>query len=385
MQNDERTGGRAVAIREGGAVVEAVHFSPDVLRDTRTEIALMQEMVRTMLTRGVEYGRIPGTPKDSLWDAGAQMVVAGFSCYFGERRILKLDDDGERISVVVETPVISHKTGNIVATGIGAASTLETKYKYRWVYAEEASALGYNEEALATLKNKMAFNHKDKLYRIENPEQSELLNTIVKMASKRSEVDAAQSLPGVASALRQLFDEPSGGQPRRDNRPAGVQAGAKVTTWDTFWGETKRMGLEQDDVYRILGVEHVKEWLDREYKNLDECLSYLLSAQLDHKDKADEEYTVPFGPGEAKSEDIGTVWDETRKLVTDLKIDQAGLQTWWSQYNVTALPDDFKLADIPDKFTADQIAAFRKGLRELAAQRAAKKKAKMPGTQQKLG
>ena len=378
MRNDEQSGsGHEVMIRDGGAVAEAVHFSPDVLRDTRTEIALMQDMVRTMLTRGVDYGRVPGTPKDSLWDPGAQMIAAGFSCYFGERRILKLEDDDQRIAVVVETPVISHKTGHIVATGIGAASTLETKYKYRWVYAEEASALGYNEESLKSLKTKKDAKGQT-LYRITNPEQSELLNTIVKMASKRSEVDGAQSLPGVASALRQMFDLPAGnGQQRRDNRSAGMKAGQKITGWDGFWGETRRMGLEQADVHRILGSESVNDWLDINHKNLDECLTYLLNHQLDNKSSAHPEDN-PLDSGDLfpdspeKQPDIATAWDECRNLVVSLKINQKGLQAWWDQFSVKVLLDDFKLAQIPDKFTAEQIYKFHTSLTELATQRAKK-------------
>ena len=385
MGNDEQ----ALAIREQSPVtVEALHFSPAIIQGTKREIALMQNMVRDMLTRGVDYGRVPGTPKDSLWDPGAQMVVAAFNCYFGERRILKLEDDERRISVIVEVPVISRSTGQVVATGIGAASTLETKYKYRWMTAEEAGMLGYTEEALYTYKRDTK-NNKE-VYRVPNPEQSELLNTIVKIAAKRGEVDASQSLPGVASALRGMFDNPQGNQyqQRRESRSAGVQSGQKITTWDTFWGEIRRMGLEATDVYRILGVDHVKQWLDSNSKNLDECLSYILKHHLDKATgpalEEDLNYEPPFGPTTEKIEDIGAVWDEIRTLVKDLKINQKGLQNWWSQYDIRVLLDDFQLADIPEKLKADQIQAFHKSLRELAAQRARGNKQQDPGTQSRL-
>ena len=43
-------------------------------------------------------------------------------------------------------------------------------------------------------------------YRVENPEYGEQVNTIAQMAAKRAETDAAKTLPGVASALRRLFE-----------------------------------------------------------------------------------------------------------------------------------------------------------------------------------
>ena len=45
--------------------------TPESIQETTQSIALLQGMVRDILVRGVDYGRIPGTPQDSLWDPGA--------------------------------------------------------------------------------------------------------------------------------------------------------------------------------------------------------------------------------------------------------------------------------------------------------------------------
>ena len=248
--------------------IEKGVISPTVnahaIQEVKVQIHLLQNMVKDLLIKGVDYGRIPGTPSDSLWDPGASQIISAFSCYVGERRFLKFEDSDTKISVCVEVPLISRETGKAVATGVGAASTLETKYKYRWV--KDPGELGYIGEAMADLKTK-SDGRGETLYRIPNPEYSELLNTIVKMASKRAEVDAAESLPGVASVLRQMFSGViAKGQP--------APAQKANDTWTRFWGEVRRLGLTQEEAYIRLSVASMKEWLNSGH-SIEEALDTL--------------------------------------------------------------------------------------------------------------
>ena len=100
------------------------------------------------------------------------------------------DEMTEEELQLINTAIISRETNLVVTIGIGAASTLESKYKYRFV--EDPREWGYDEESIKALK----FDKKKNKYRIPNPEHSELLNTILKMSSKKAEVDDAESLPG---------------------------------------------------------------------------------------------------------------------------------------------------------------------------------------------
>ena len=243
-------------------------ISPEVIQETMQSIALLQGMVKDILIRDVDYGRIPGTPSDSLWDPGASQIIGSFNCYVGERRMLKLEDSDQKIVVVVEVPIISRATGQEVSTGIGAASTLEAKYKYRWVpYPQD---WGYDEIAIKTFKTKPGRDDEgDKvtLYRIPNPEHSELLNTIVKMASKRAEVDAAESLPGVSSVLRQMFS----GKKFAKGSEKGEYEGP---VWQRFWGEVRRLGMTDKEAHASIGVTSMKDWLGRGH-SLEEALNIL--------------------------------------------------------------------------------------------------------------
>jgi len=230
--------------------------TPETIQETMQSIALLQDMVRHTLIRDVDYGRIPGTPQDSLWDPGASMIIGSFNCYCGQRRILKLEDGDSKIAVCIEVPILSRRAQQEVGSGIGAASTLETKYKYRWV--AKPQDWGYDDAAIKTFKTKRGREdgRETMLYRIPNPEHSELLNTIIKMASKRAEVDAAESLPGVSSVLRQIF---SGKAPRQDR--AMPQDDYTSPRWQRFWGEVTRLGFTQQEAHQKLGVASMHDWL----------------------------------------------------------------------------------------------------------------------------
>lgn len=251
--------GSKVTVREEQPLA-APRITPQYVQETKQQIALLQGLVKDLLIHGVDYGRIPGTPADSLWDPGASQIFGAFNCYPGERRILKFEDSARLISFCVEVPIIHRESGQVVTTGIGAASTLETKYKYRWV--PDPLERGYDQKSAKTLKQKT--ERGKTLYRIPNPEHSELLNTIVKMASKRAEVDGAESLPGVASVLRQMFS----GQPV--NPPEETES----PRWTRFWAEVRRLGLTDHEVHQKLGVTSMKDWLSSG-KSLDEALNIL--------------------------------------------------------------------------------------------------------------
>jgi len=185
----------------------------------------------------------------------------------------------------VEVPVISRTTGQVVGSGVGAASTLETKYKYRWV--ANPQEWGYDEASLKTFKTKTGKDdegNETTLYRIPNPEHSELLNTIVKMASKRAEVDAAESLPGVASVLRQMFS----GKKFTKGDEKGEYEGP---VWQRFWGEVRRLGLTDHEAHVKLGVISMKDWLAKG-RSLDEAVNIL----RDKEPEGTEESEQPTKP-----------------------------------------------------------------------------------------
>ena len=146
---------------------------------------------------------------------------------------------------------------------------MESKYGIRWVTNPEA--FGYERAGLT-----MRLKHGEKTYKIANPLWSELENTILKMARKRAEVDAAMALPGVSRFMAKLNSE----------EPAAKSSGPPSEDWSGFWRRTQAMGLTNDEVHLLLGVKSMKEWRDSG-RTMNEAIR-VLSEELDKAIKEQE-------------------------------------------------------------------------------------------------
>lgn len=212
-----------------------VEIDEQAIAGITRNIAQCERLVREVLREGVHYGRVPGVRDPFLWEPGADNIMAAFNCY-ADPVILSETLTPELISYAVKSNLIERRSGRVVATGVGSSSTWEVKHKYRWV--EEPEEFGYSEGGLKTKEEKGRT-----LYRIPNPEYGELQHSILKAATKRAEVDAVQSLPGVSTVLREKF---------------GKKQGAE---WDWFWGRVRDLGFSAQQVYYTLEVPGMKEWL----------------------------------------------------------------------------------------------------------------------------
>lgn len=229
----------------------AIVITPEYVERTKQSLTLLRGLVNDVLVEGRDYGTVPGIGDEFLWEPGASQIIGSFNCHTGPARLIKEVDDGQKISVVMEVPLISFLTGQEVGCGVGAASTLETKHKYRWLRKYELADWGFeSDEAIKALKTKEDRWH-NVLYRIMNPEHDELINTIWKMAFKRGKVAAAKGLPGVSSALVEKFNKKQGQQPDKK----------KTDEWAVFWAEMRQRGLTGDQVHGLLKVHSIKDYV----------------------------------------------------------------------------------------------------------------------------
>jgi hypothetical protein len=278
----------------------------DIAIETITRnIKQAERMVTGVLERDIDYGRLPGTPQPGLWDPGASKILNAFNTY-PDYRVLHHVEEDNLISYTIQSVLISRDNQMVVGTGIGACSTREAKYKYRWV--PDPANYGYSEEEIKTLKLK------DGKYRIANPEYGELVNTVAKMAAKRADVDAAQSLPGVGSALRKLFTGKTavGGNAEKESSP----------NWSSFWSQVSALGLSENDVHYELGVDSMMQWLANG-KTLNQAIEVLSQNLASRRQPAPSEVKSPHDPTVIKTfgdlytacrEDLGMsrqqVWGE---------------------------------------------------------------------------
>jgi hypothetical protein len=276
----------SVATRQPDLPVEV---TPESIAQVQKALALLRDSIPGILIPNIDFGHIPGIKGMSLFDSGAQNIINFFSAYAGQRNVLHLRDDGKIIAICVEVQIIHRASGNVIATGVGASSTEESKNKYRWV--DNPLDWGYSEDAMKSWpKRDIRTDRGATEYKIKNPEHAELLNTILTMSSKRAEVDAAKSLPGVGTSLRLLFDgklKPGAAA----EAPASKQASAvNIPDWNSFWGEVNKLGLKQNQVYEKLGIIAMHEWLNQG-KSLKDALDVLRS-----QGTAPEKATKPTPP-----------------------------------------------------------------------------------------
>mgnify|MGYP001594322114 CR=1 FL=1 len=257
-----------------GLVTQPSHalarIDPRALENTKADLQLLGRFVRDVLEPDIDYGTIPGIKVPGLWEPGADKLISAYNC-FSRPVVVKheMDEASGFILYIMRAEAVGRYSGEVVADGIGEASTTERKYRCRWVAAPQDYGLDPERDGLRKRTDKRTG---EITYRIPNPDWGDLVHTLAQMAYKRAKVDAAQSLPGVSSALRRLFHPPAhrapgGPAPQPTTSPAGEPASSERVDpggWTAFWGEMKALGLSSEEVHRVLGVNSlVKDWIEK--------------------------------------------------------------------------------------------------------------------------
>ena len=188
------------------------------------QLTLLEDYVRNILRDGQDYGIIPGTgTKPTLLKPGAANVIGAFNCYPDPHiETETIDLDKGLVFYRVRVDVLRMDDGRRRATGQGSCSSFEKKYRYR-------NALpicpGCGKENVRVSRGGgfycwqrtggcgANFNRDDVSITIQpigqvlNEDPMEQANTILKMAVKRAEVDAALRLPGVARFFTQDLED----------------------------------------------------------------------------------------------------------------------------------------------------------------------------------
>lgn len=209
------------------------------MQQTIEDINLVREFVAHEMKGDLDFGVIPGTTKPTLYQPGAQKVLMFFNAY-PDYEIQTENFDRGHVEHIVKAVLRSRATQGIIGTGVGSASSLESKY--RWRQAErtcpkcgKASIIKGRDEfggGWVCFAKKggcgAKFADGDQVIegqtvgRIENPDIYDVRNTVLKIAKKRSMVDAALGLSCLSEYFTQDLDEypPAEESPRSESRPA---------------------------------------------------------------------------------------------------------------------------------------------------------------------
>jgi hypothetical protein len=200
--------------------------------DVRNQVNKIQELMKDLMKNGEHYGIIPGTgTKPSLLKAGAEKLCFAFRLA-PEFDIQQVDLPRDHREIRVVTTLRNMATGAIVGQGLGSCSTMETKYRWRKLArtcpkcGQESIIKGKEEYGGGWLcwqkKGGCGAKFPDESPdiigqpegKIENEDIADCYNTVLKMAKKRSIVDATIT----ACAASDIFT-----QDVEDLAPEGVK------------------------------------------------------------------------------------------------------------------------------------------------------------------
>ena len=149
-------------------------LTPERLTDMRRAEL---EVIKGLMKPGLHYGKIPGTPKPSLWQPGAQLIDKAYG-YAPTFQCVAMQEDWEKpfFHYTYRCRLIRRRDGVIVGEAEGSCNSREKKYR-------EATYHGKDEGTPV--------------------DPCDIVNTLQKMAQKRAHVSATLN----ATALTDVFTQ----------------------------------------------------------------------------------------------------------------------------------------------------------------------------------
>jgi hypothetical protein len=188
----------AMAPRALPAVMPADGFINGEQLKARMDLIL--DVAKHVMKENVDYGKIPGTDKPSLWKPGAEKLCVAFRVAAGEPTVEDLSTPDE-IRYRVQVPGINQINGTLLGVGVGECSTGEKKYKWRFpVHQKEF-------DATPTDKRRTVFKRDGSTYGQVRTEPADLANTVLKMAHKRALVAMALVVTGASAIFSQDIED----------------------------------------------------------------------------------------------------------------------------------------------------------------------------------
>lgn len=165
----------------------------------------IREVMEAVMKRDVHYGVIPGTPKPTMYQPGADVLNVTFRI---APKIAAVDDlstsDEVRYRVTVQG--VHQMTSEVLAEGLGECSSNEEKYRWRKAICEEE----WNETATDRRREKWSKGRQgDKPWKQKQVRTSpaDVANTVLKMAVKRAKVAMTISATAASDVFAQDLED----------------------------------------------------------------------------------------------------------------------------------------------------------------------------------
>jgi ssDNA-binding Zn-finger/Zn-ribbon topoisomerase 1 len=198
------------------------------IEQIQMQMANIKKLVSSVLVEGEHYGKIPGCGETRvLLKSGAEKLSLMFKLYPKfEIEIIPFENNHREYRI--SCSIFNQVTNQMVGQGLGSASTLESKYRYR--NAERAcpecgknSLIKDKDFNTGAIKGwfcfpkkggcgaKFGINNVDilgqEVGKIENTDIADTYNTVLKIAKKRALVDAILTATSASDIFTQDLEE----------------------------------------------------------------------------------------------------------------------------------------------------------------------------------
>lgn len=205
----------------------------------KAQVNLIQEVMQAVMKQDIHYGTIPGTPKPTLYKAGAEKILSTFK--------IGVDPESEDLSVGdevryrVKAKGFDQLSGALLGVGVGECSSSEEKYKWRRPVCDEEFDETPEDRKRIVWKRGSGNNPNYQVKQVRtNP--ADVANTILKMAKKRAQIDLTLTVTAASDVFDQdLEDLPEElRQEAAEKKPPIKEPQKKAGN-----GESKPQGAEQ--------------------------------------------------------------------------------------------------------------------------------------------
>ena len=164
---------------------------------------VVQEVMRAVMKKDVHYGTIPGTPKPTLYQPGADVLCMTFRIA-PEFEVEDLST-ADVIRYRVTCKGVHQATGVTLGSGLGECSVGEEKYKWRKAICDDE----FNDTPQHLRRVKYARGKGGSVYKQHQvrTEPADLANTVLKMANKRAKIAMVLAVTAASDMFGQDLED----------------------------------------------------------------------------------------------------------------------------------------------------------------------------------
>ncbi len=247
--------------------------------EIKSQLASVQTLLKDVMQEDLHFGTIPGTKKPTIYKAGAELINFMFRLS-PEYEKEKIELPNGHLMFEIDCILRHIPTGQIWGRGVGACSTMESKYRFRtgevtftgdpvpkdyWKNDRDQSYIG--GKGFIAKKNPETNKWEIAVAgsKVENENPADEYNTVLKMAKKRAYNDATLTASAASSMFTQDLEEQTG--PKLDpgkevKMPEKKTAPPKKEEKKT--APEKSDQATRDQAERDDKIEHLKQLAERE-------------------------------------------------------------------------------------------------------------------------